>query len=203
MTKNTTTATNNSLSARTKIALVISAAAVLVFCGFIFYMSAQPAEDSDIMSLGIVYRIISFIVPGYENMPYADQVYWQSNLNHIVRKAAHFTEYAVLGMLVANLLWRIARMKAEQAGEWAERPAAASSTPMEQNHKTRILQVGLWSWVLATAYAATDEIHQMFVPGRAGMITDVLLDSAGVLTGIILVCAVLTIICASRVPRAK
>ena len=39
-------------------------------------------------------------------------------------------------------------------------------------------------------YAASDEIHQLFVPGRSGQLRDVLLDSAGVAAGILLAWAV-------------
>ena len=38
-------------------------------------------------------------------------------------------------------------------------------------------------------YAISDEIHQLFVPGRAGQVRDVLIDSAGSFLGIILVMA--------------
>ena len=38
--------------------------------------------------------------------------------------------------------------------------------------------------LLGAAYAALDELHQRFVPGRAGRLTDVLLDSCGVLFGV-------------------
>ncbi len=37
--------------------------------------------------------------------------------------------------------------------------------------------------LLGSLYAATDEIHQIFVPGRAGLFSDVLIDSFGVLLG--------------------
>ena len=33
-------------------------------------------------------------------------------------------------------------------------------------------------------YAMLDEIHQAFVPGRGALITDVMLDTLGVITGI-------------------
>ena len=33
-------------------------------------------------------------------------------------------------------------------------------------------------------YAMLDEIHQAFIPGRGALITDVMLDSLGVMTGI-------------------
>ena len=39
-------------------------------------------------------------------------------------------------------------------------------------------------WFIGTIYAATDEIHQLFVPGRSGQISDVCLDSIGVLIGV-------------------
>ena len=42
------------------------------------------------------------------------------------------------------------------------------------------------SWILGTIYAISDEIHQLFVPGRSGEIRDVCLDSLGLVTGIIL-----------------
>jgi VanZ family protein len=35
------------------------------------------------------------------------------------------------------------------------------------------------------AYAVSDEIHQTFVPGRQGSVLDVLIDSAGVVIGIL------------------
>jgi VanZ family protein len=38
---------------------------------------------------------------------------------------------------------------------------------------------------LGIAYAVSDEIHQHFVPGRLGSPIDVLIDSAGVLAGVL------------------
>lgn len=42
-------------------------------------------------------------------------------------------------------------------------------------------------WLYTTIYAMTDECHQLFVPGRSGQITDVCIDSAGALAGILLI----------------
>jgi len=74
-----------------------------------------------------------------------------------VRKTAHVTEYALLALL----LWRALR-------------------------KPRRNDPRRWSWTHAglalagaSAYAATDEIHQAFVPSRQGQWADVLLDAAG------------------------
>lgn len=36
-------------------------------------------------------------------------------------------------------------------------------------------------------YASSDEIHQSFVPGRSPMITDIVIDTMGVILGILLI----------------
>ena len=79
--------------------------------------------------------------------------------HHIIRKCAHFTEYAVLGMTVVFAVGE--KLKTVK----------------------RIIPVALG---ICAFYAATDEIHQHFVPNRMGTVADVLLDSAGALTGILL-----------------
>ena len=43
------------------------------------------------------------------------------------------------------------------------------------------------AFLLAVAYAISDEIHQFFVPGRSCQIKDVLIDSCGAAVGIGLV----------------
>ena len=40
--------------------------------------------------------------------------------------------------------------------------------------------------IFSIFYAASDEFHQTFVPGRDGNIVDVLIDSSGALVGILL-----------------
>ncbi len=77
------------------------------------------------------------------------------NIHHYIRKGAHVFEYALFTMLI---------MRALRAGraEWR------------------------WSWVVATmasvtCYAALDEVHQAFVPGRGASAWDSLLDvSSGI-----------------------
>ena len=70
-----------------------------------------------------------------------------------IRKAAHLTEYGILA-----LLWYRALRRPEVA--WQTR-------------------VGLIAFVVATAFAGLDELHQMFVPSRGSSIADVGLDSLG------------------------
>ena len=144
-------------------------------CVFIFYMSAKPADESDELSYGVVYQIIGFVVPGYDQMPYDDQLYWQKTLNYPVRKTAHFLEYALLGALMFNMLFQITR---------------ACNRMFGPDTRNGLLKIGAGAWALSTIYACTDEVHQLFVLGRTGKITDVLIDSCGVLLGVLVAFAI-------------
>lgn len=88
-----------------------------------------------------------------------EQVAFAQKIDHPVRKTAHATEYAILGMLLFG----------------------AAYQTREQRRRTAVL-----SWGIGTFYAATDEIHQIFVPGRSGQITDVMIDSSGVAVGVLI-----------------
>lgn len=80
----------------------------------------------------------------------------------LVRKAAHMSEYAVLAILFGLT---IREYKKEP---WLLLALAATA-----------------------AYAATDEVHQLFVPGRSGQFRDVLIDTAGGALGLGLLALVL------------
>lgn len=82
------------------------------------------------------------------------QIQW---LNHIVRKNAHFIAYFILGFLQINALY----------------------INGEKGRKGFCIAL-----IISVLYAASDEFHQTFVPGRSGELRDVLIDSAGALTGI-------------------
>lgn len=108
-------------------------------------------------------RIVAeLLVPGFREMPAGEQQAIVEAMDPPVRKTAHFFEYAVLGGLFAGVFLQ-----------------------SRSGRKERSLQ-RIKAWTAGTAYAVTDEIHQLFVPGRACMWTDVVLDSAGVLTGVLL-----------------
>jgi len=82
-------------------------------------------------------------------------------IHHAIRKCCHLTEYAIL----ATLLWRAVRKPVRRDGRpWSWREAAIA-----------VLIVFL--------YASTDEFHQMFVPSRTPMISDVFIDTSGAVLG--------------------
>ena len=77
--------------------------------------------------------------------------------NHILRKNAHFFTYLILGVLMINAL---------RSSKVYGLPSVA-------------LALGI-----CVLYAISDEVHQLFVPGRGGQIRDVFIDSAGASVGI-------------------
>lgn len=54
--------------------------------------------------------------------------------------------------------------------------------------------VGIWSII----YACIDEVHQSFVPGRCASFVDVLIDSSGAVTGLLVYLMILKIYCVKR-----
>jgi VanZ family protein len=81
-------------------------------------------------------------------------------LHGIVRKIAHVTEYGVLGILWRRALVRSGTL-ASAAGSWA-------------------------ALGISVSCAAVDETHQALLASRTGSAADVLLDSLGAVTGILL-----------------
>ena len=78
-------------------------------------------------------------------------------IENVIRKIAHYSIYTLLGLLLMGLM---------------------STFKIKEMDKIAV------SLIIGVLYASIDEIHQAFVPGRGAQITDVILDSMGVLNGI-------------------
>lgn len=81
----------------------------------------------------------------------------ESILTFLTRKSAHIGLYFVLGLITYSIAIE---------------------------YRWRAKQQIIYSWLFVTGYAITDEIHQLFVPGRSGEVRDVLIDSIAGLVGI-------------------
>ena len=177
----------------------IASVVVLVgWCVFIFVMSSEPANESVGLSMGFVSQIIGLVVPGYDQMSPADQLYWQSSLDHIVRKTAHFLEYAVLAALALNALWQGLNVRCADRADNRATCADNRATCVDSRAtraKSHVLPIQKFfiaaAWAFATFYAITDEFHQSFVLDRIGRASDVLLDSVGALVGALIAALVL------------
>lgn len=105
-------------------------------------------------------RVVALLRPAFEALGVTDV----DLMTFVVRKCAHFSEYAVLGG-IARTFWT--RMAAE----------FGTASPARSRHA---LLAGL---LLTVSVPCLDETIQLFVPGRCGSFRDVAIDLAGAATG--------------------
>lgn len=142
---------------------------ILLLCTFyiIFGFSSQDGEKSG----GISKRITDFILEKsskYNSLEISEKEQVNKRTERVIRKIAHFSIYTLVGFLLMALL----------------------STYENIKRKNQIYI----STMLGILYAISDEIHQSFTPGRGPKITDVFIDSLGVLFGITVILLILEII---------
>lgn len=160
----------SALDGRARGLLIATTVALVTLSILIFFFSAEGGDASSVRSDAIARALASLFAPDIDTWDSLARKAFISDLRFFVRKAAHATEYAALGALWFAELHQLARALADDAA----RTAACALA-------------------LTVVYACTDEFHQLFVGGRAGQATDVLVDAAGGLVGIAfaLTCAVL------------
>ena len=129
-------------------------ALVILWTCFIFSFSMQPLEESSRQSSRMQERLEP-VVEAIESALGMDLIP-DENLHRVVRKAAHFTLFLILGVLV---------LRAGRISGWSRQRAL----------RTALL------WVILTA--CMDETLQTFIPGRSGEVRDVIIDTVGGLMG--------------------
>lgn len=127
--------------------IVISWTAVAVCMAVIFALSHQEAVESQNLSDRFAFLL---------RLPFG---------SFIVRKGAHFLEFAGLAVLVFNALCVSCR----------------SCRP-------------LLSFIITALYAASDEFHQLFIEGRACRFFDWLVDCSGAACAIIVLYIIILIV---------
>jgi len=140
---------------------------MIINCITIFCFSGQEGNTSGKTSTNVV-EIISNIIPSIREMDEVDKVNFQEQiLSPIIRKVAHFSIYALLGFLTISYAL---------------------------NCRGTLHQKVLSSTIFGILYAISDEIHQLFIEGRACLFYDVYIDTLGVLTGIVFALIIVKII---------
>lgn len=131
---------------------------VFIWLVVIFYLSAQPAADSSNLSKKVTKVIIEKAGP---IIPLDSEVSTTENLiaklEPSIRKLGHFSEYFVLGLLVANA-FRVSGVFGFKGF--------------------------IFSLLFCILYAVSDEFHQYFVPGRSTEFKDIVMDTIGSIVGI-------------------
>ena len=106
---------------------------------------------------------ICVIIFLFSSQPGVESAKISSNL--LLRKLGHFSEYAILGFFTFAYFSNIFKTGKE---------------------KIQFRTTFFISFLFCFSYAVSDEFHQTFVIGRDGNFMDVLIDSGGVLFGIII-----------------
>lgn len=123
--------------------------------------SSQTGEVSGNLSYEISFEIVETENEILDLGLSTDELAFQADSIHFyVRKAAHVTEYLLL--------------------------AIAMSFPLYV-YGVRGIFLMLLSGVICVSFAGFDEYHQSFVAGRGPAVRDVLIDSGGILAGILMV----------------
>lgn len=138
--------------------LVLNIFLVLLWCGFIFYLSGETAPQSRSQSKplaeGIVKKVEE-IQKKHSPPPVLKKKI--DKFENSLRDAAHSGCYFVLSLLLINLLYLL---------------------------KMKKLKAIFLTIIISMLYALSDEIHQLFVPGRAFQLIDMALDFVGVVLAI-------------------
>ena len=129
---------------------------MVLWMGVIFSFSAKVATQSSAQSTGVVEVIKGILEKIFPNTKSIDIEKWEV-FETILRKFAHGFIFFILGILSSNFIIRC-------------------------NFKHKIIISG----TICLLYAISDEIHQLFVEGRSGQISDVLVDFTGSIVGICL-----------------
>lgn len=108
----------------------------------------------------LVWMAVIFAFSHQANSGHITEAYLH-DANVPIRKLGHFTEFGILAFLYAGLFSRIKSLTDARA---------------------RMLAL-----IVAVLYAASDELHQAFVPGRSSSIVDVWIDAGGALMALLVV----------------
>lgn len=152
------------LDRKGKIICVLTLIPVLAVMATIFYFSSQTAEASTVTSGGFVEVVMGYITKIAGDISADAYTGLEHTVAFLVRKAAHFLEFAALGFFLMLHLNTFLKKKA-----W------------------------LWSGAVSVLYAVSDEAHQHFVSERAPRFLDVCVDSFGAVCGIILILVIILI----------
>lgn len=125
-----------------------------LWCVFIFWGSTDDGGGQATSLRLMTFLHVNFPALSWEQL---------AKLIFYLRKACHVTEYAVLAGLVMHGFLRSGITKRRE--NWS-------------------LPLAILTYVLCVGYAASDEYHQSLTQERCGCVTDVMIDSVGVLLGL-------------------
>ena len=135
---------------------ILTVTMLLLWIFFIFYHSMETAEMSSSRSMGLLAMMERYLGR------------YSFLTEHLLRKLAHFLEFAVEGVLLLSVLL---------------------------GYTERLFRYLGWPLLGGVLTALTDETLQLFSAGRSAQVTDVWIDFLGVMTGLLAAAVIVKIVC--------
>ena len=129
----------------------------------IFRFSNQDGEKSGKISREIT-ETVTQNVKSIQKLEKTEKKKVLDKIEHYIRKLAHFSIYTLVGILTMSL--------------------------MSTYELIYVKKIGI-SFFIGVIYAISDEIHQAFIFDRTAAVTDVFIDSGGVIFGILIVIGII------------
>ena len=142
----------------------LNIALIIIWMLTIFNFSHQNSTESSGLSDKVIVKIAETL--SKKELSATEKEHIIKKYKLLVRKAAHFISYFILGTLIIILFIDL---------------------------KINIKKSNLITLIICFIYACTDEIHQLFISGRNGSFTDVLIDTSGAATSLIIIYLLLLI----------
>ncbi len=141
-----------------KIKQIISIVLVIFWMITVFKFSNQQGSSSSGISKKVSMKIVE-ICDIQNKMSQEQKIETSEKIEPFIRKLAHYIIYIIGGILILNCL-----------------------CVLNVKYKNAVII----AMIIGVAYATSDEIHQLFVGGRSGRVVDVVIDSIGICTGIVM-----------------
>ncbi len=130
-----------------------------IFCMIIiFRFSMENSDKSSETSGKITNTAVHAVIDNYDELPQKRQMSIMNKAEIIIRKSAHFSLYAMLGFMMS----------------------------MAVGQRKLFSSASFGVIIFCFLYAFSDEIHQSFIPGRSCEFRDMMIDTSGALTGMLI-----------------
>lgn len=148
---------------------LISLFVILTVCVAAFVFSGEDGESSSRASDRVFDAVSKIGQP--DHVSASGKETYRSRLvrTSFLRKSGHAFEYLILGF--SSAVFALSFLPGPEA--------------TEKKRSSRFALLLLFAFLFCVLYAASDEIHQWFVPGRDGAFKDVLLDAVSAFTGLL------------------
>ena len=163
--------------------IILSLLLVILWVCLIFVMSGMNTNESNNKSKSTVNKVVEATMETTNDLGITDKHPSENKMKQVIeklneplRKVAHASEFCILAILIYMCLKAFNIKK----------------------HKIIIFSI-----LCSFLYACTDEYHQSFVQGRTSQFTDVLIDTAGAVIGVLFINFIFYLINKKKHPELK